>query len=214
MVEIKMGPRTVVDLPFLIRVYDVSERQFDRLAEPGTRAELIDGVMIVHSLNAMLHDEVSNFVRELMNLYAGRRKAGRGYGPMCLFQPGKRRRLAPDVFYLERARVPRPLPKIFEGVPDQVVEVLSPSNRTYDLKEKRPLYRRHRVREIWLIDPDRQFVEVDRLTPDGNYESLTVTRGRLESHVLAGFWLNVSWLWKSPPPDTLRCLRSILASKA
>ena len=41
----------------------------------------------------------------------------------------------------------------FRGSPDYVVEVLSPSNPENDLWRKRDLYRRHGVREYWIVNP-------------------------------------------------------------
>ncbi len=43
MIEVKLGLKTV-DLPYQVRVYDVTEDMFDEMVEPDTRAELIDGV--------------------------------------------------------------------------------------------------------------------------------------------------------------------------
>jgi Uma2 family endonuclease len=42
----------------------------------------------------------------------------------------------------------------FEVVPDWVGEILSPSTRSFDLEEKKPLYARYEVKRLWLIDPE------------------------------------------------------------
>ena len=52
------------------------------------------------------------------------------------------------------------------GVPDMVVEVLSPSTALKDKSIKLRLYRRSGVREYWIIDPVYELVEVYKL--DGN----------------------------------------------
>ena len=58
----------------------------------------------------------------------------------------------------------------FEGVPDLVVEILSPSTRGHDLLTKRSLYARAGVREYWLVDPDTRAIDV--LAFDGeNYHT-------------------------------------------
>ena len=57
---------------------------------------------------------------------------------MIALAPG--RKCAPEVFFIRRDRASAPLPKEFEGVPDLVVEVLSPSNRRYDFRDKRLIY--------------------------------------------------------------------------
>ena len=48
------------------------------------------------------------------------------------------------------------------SVPDFVVEVLSPSNPEHDLWRKRELYRRHGVREYWIVNPAGEKVYVFR----------------------------------------------------
>lgn len=58
-----------------------------------------------------------------------------------------------------------------QGVPDLVIEVLSPSNRGHDLLTKRALYGRAGVREYWVVDPANRTVEV--LSP---YQDALVTR--------------------------------------
>ena len=52
------------------------------------------------------------------------------------------------------------------GSPDFIVEILSPSNRGHDLWRKQELYRRHHVREYWVVDPKNKSVVVYRLTED------------------------------------------------
>lgn len=44
--------------------------------------------------------------------------------------------------------------KKITGAPDLLVEILSPSHRTFDTVLKRERYERAGVRELWLVDPD------------------------------------------------------------
>jgi Uma2 family endonuclease len=53
-----------------------------------------------------------------------------------------------------------------EGVPDLIVEVLSPSNWVVDRRDKFAVYEAAGVREYWIIDPDAQTVEVYSLRQD------------------------------------------------
>jgi Uma2 family endonuclease len=209
MVELKIGPRTV-DLPFTVRVPDVTEEQFDELVDEDTRAELLDGVMIVHSLASPRHDDVAGFLRTLMRTYARAKRLGNVLGPDSLVRLKPRRKVGPDLFFIRRERLPRPLPaKQFEGAPDLVVEVLSPSNRDDDLEDKRPLYHQAGVKEVWFVDPDRREVLVDR-RGKRRYTTKTFTTGRLESAVLEGFWIEVDWLWADELPEEFAILKEIL----
>ncbi len=210
MVQLKFGPRTV-DLTQMMRIYGVTEKAFERWVDEDTKAELLDGVMIVHSPATMLHDFVAQLVRNLMNGYAQERRLGVVFGPDSLIRMAPRRRFGPDAYYLPNARVPRPLPAVFIGVPDLIVEVLSPSNRSYDLGDKRRAYHQAGVREIWFVDPDRRQVVIDR-RKGRVYDTETQHEGKAVSAVLIGFWLEVSWLWAERLPNALTCLRKILKS--
>src|SRR5207302_1530291 len=115
------------------------------------------------------------------------------------------RKFGPDLFFIEKGRVPLPLPKKqFEGPPDLVIEVLSPSNRSDDLDDKRPAYREAGVREMWFVDPDRQEIIVDRRRKK-TYATSTLSKGQLLSIVVPGFWIETSWLWTQPLPRVMKC---------
>jgi Uma2 family endonuclease len=208
MIEVKCGLKTI-DLPFMIQVYDVTEEMFDELVDEDTKAELIDGVMIVYSPASMEHDNIGGFMRGLMSFYSDAKGLGVVLGPDSLIHLAPGRKCAPDVFFIRQERVPMPLPKEFEGVPELVVEVLSPSNRRYDLHDKRLIYREAGVGEVWFIDSALRQIIAERRQA-GSYTEEIVTEGKVFSDSLPGFWLNTSWLWATPLPNRFMCLEEIL----
>ena len=46
------------------------------------------------------------------------------------------------------------------GSPDLVIEILSPSNRNHDKIKKFSIYEKFRVKEYWIIDPEKNVIEV------------------------------------------------------
>ena len=71
--------------------------------------------------------------------------------------------LEPDIFWIRPDGDCKPIKdRYWEGAPDLVVEVLSPSTAKRDRGVKFEVYERHGVREYWLIDLEAQFVEVYR----------------------------------------------------
>src|SRR5262249_18941471 len=208
MIEVKNGSRTL-DFPYTIRRHGISERQFDEIVDEDTRAELLDGVMYVHSPASMEHDDQGNFIRTLMRLYARHRRLGKVYGPDSLVRLRTGRKLAPDAYFVAKARLPRAKQKVFPGSPDLVVEILSPSNRDFDLEDKRPAYQAAGVSEIWIIDPDQQELSIDRKTVR-RYGTVVESSGEITSRVLSGFWIQASWLWQDELPDECECLKQIL----
>jgi Uma2 family endonuclease len=210
MIELKLGPRTV-DLPFTVRLPNITEEMFDNLVDEDTKAELFDGVMIVHSPATAQHDDIGGFIRALMRFFAGVKKLGKVLGPDSLIRLTSGRKFAPDAYFIEQSRIPRRWSrKQFKGLPDLVLEVLSPSNWDYDLEEKRRAYRAAGIREIWFIDPSSRQVIVDRKRGRA-YSTITRTEGRVHSSVLTGFWVEASWLWAEPMPSEAESLHEILA---
>lgn len=55
-------------------------------------------------------------------------------------------------------------PKGCVGVPDLVVEVLSPSTALKDKRVKLRTYRLSGIREYWIVDPTNQIVEVYKIS--------------------------------------------------
>jgi len=201
----------VVELPYTIRIYDVTEEIFEDMVDEDTKAELIDGVMIVYSPASLQHERIRTALGGLMSFYADAKGLGlvigSGNGVVRL---ASGRRLAPDGFFIAKGRLPTPLPKEFAGAPDLAVEVLSSSTRSEDLNDKRPAYRAAGVGEIWFVDTESRQVIVDRRRPNGYVEDI-ITQGKVASEVLEGFWIQAQWLWSDPLPNRLSCLNEILA---
>jgi len=209
MLEMKIGANAI-DQPYSVRVYGITEEMFDELTDEDTKADLIDGVMIMHSPASLMHENLASFVLGLMRFYASRKSLGlviaSGNGVTRL-KSG--RKLSPDGFFIRKDRVQKPLPKQFSGAPDLVLEVLSPSNRQDDLTIKRKAYRDAGVTEIWFVDYEYKKLIVDVREADGYIEQV-IAEGRFTSLALKGFWVDVSWLWQEPQPDELACLQQIL----
>jgi len=55
------------------------------------------------------------------------------------------------------------------GAPDLVVEILSPSTTKKDIKTKLLLYQKYGVREYWMLEPEKETVEVVVLDENGKY---------------------------------------------
>ncbi|MBZ4422266.1 Uma2 family endonuclease [Myxococcus sp. RHSTA-1-4] len=72
--------------------------------------------------------------------------------------------LVPDLAGWRRERMPSP-PRTaaYTLAPDWVCEVLSPSTKALDRKEKLPVYAREGVRHVWFVDPEARTLEVFRL---------------------------------------------------
>ncbi|MGE5528991.1 MAG: Uma2 family endonuclease [Patescibacteria group bacterium] len=148
----------------------------DYLAWPdGERWELIDGVPYNMSpAPSRSHQEIS---RELLVQFAVylKDKTCRVYAaPFDVRLPKGDEEDArvdtvvqPDlVVYCDRDKLDE---RGARGAPDLAIEILSLYTAVKDMKIKRDLYERVKVREFWLVDPGNKTVQVYALGEDGRY---------------------------------------------
>lgn len=208
MAELLLHDRKI-EPPYLLRLFGVTEKEFEEITDEDIKAELIDEVMIVHSPATLRHDDVMGFLLFLLRGYAESKGLGKVLGPNSIMQVGRRRRFAPDLMFIRQERVKLPLAKQFHGAADLVIEILSEHTRSYDLQEKRPLYREAGIPELWFVDGEHHRFIVDRRR-GGGYEEGELSLGVLRAEAVPGFWLEVEWLWQERLPDPLKCLEQIL----
>jgi Uma2 family endonuclease len=102
----------------------------------------------------------------------------------------------PDIFLIAKENTGRTTKKGFTGVPDLVVEIISPSSHYRDTVEKKALYERFGVKEYWLIDPANRVIEVFSLQ-NNQYilHAFVAEEGKATSALLEGFEVHSSDLF-------------------
>ena len=79
------------------------------------------------------------------------------------------------------------------GVPDLVIEILSPSNRSYDQQLKKQLYQQHGIPEYWIVDGAEKTVEQNILGEAGSYVASSQSKAIHVSRVRASVDLTRVW---------------------
>ena len=105
--------------------------------------------------------------------------------------------LVPDLAGWRRERMPeKPRGVGIRLVPDWACEILSPSTRALDRKEKLPVYAREGVRHVWLMDPEVRTLEVFRWE-GGRYSLLATYAGnaRVRAEPFEVIELDLPFLW-------------------
>jgi len=139
----------------------------------GDRVELLDGEIVRMSPIGSRHAACVDRLTDLFTQRLGHKAIVRVQNPIVL---GRRSEPQPDLTLLERrldyyaARHPGPAEVLL------VVEVVD-SSREYDRGLKLPLYARFGIREVWLIDLQREAVEAYRQPGLRGYRD-TSTLGR------------------------------------
>ena len=198
--------------PYLLYLGGWTEERYFIEAPESQYVEYADGELIVHSPVSIRHQEITGFLFFLLMGYVDHRNLGMVLQGPAVVRLRPELNYEPDVFFVPADRLDRLEEQRFSGAPSLVVEVLSESTRNYDLRVKAANYLQSGVQEYWVVDlANRRLLR--HLIPPGSAGPYDVTEfgsGRLESHAVPGFWMEVSWLWAEPRPGTLECLRAIL----
>ena len=135
-------------------------------------------------------DVVSNFCRTLMDFLSTRNIEGSVYFPRePVYQHENSTYLEPDLFYISESLHAQMGSQHTSA--DIVFEVLTCSTSVYDRTTKADTYLALGVRELWLVDPSNETIEVRRAN-----EEITYSQGQhARSRVLDGFEVSVSDLF-------------------
>ncbi len=198
-----------VEPPFLLIKPGISEAEFYRLAGEDSDWEYVDGRLVMSPASDR-HEDLFRFLLILLGAYLDRRGGGLVRGSRYPMRLDERWSPEPDLLVVREEHRERMTPQRLEGPADLVIEIVSEGDPQFELREKLPRYRQARVPEIWLVDPFRQEVRVERWQAD-RYTREVASTGRVESRVVPGFWIDAAWLWQQPLPSSFDCLHQILA---
>ena len=70
-----------------------------------------------------------------------------------------------------------------DGIPDLIIEILSPATAFYDLNDKNRIYEKYRVKEYWIIDPENEKV-IGYENVNGEFIEFYSGSGKFSSKVL------------------------------
>jgi Uma2 family endonuclease len=178
----------------------ITVEEFDALPESVLPRQFIKGRLVVSPTPNFLHQRLLGDIFVEISLHL---RAYPDLGKACIapFEvqlegPEGPERYQPDVMFFSRVHLDRLTDKCAKGVPDLVVEVLSPSTRRYDLNEKRLGYASHGAVELWIVEPTRGEVRVYLLqqNPDQPVQVLK-GEGVLRTDLLPGFELPLKRLF-------------------
>ena len=166
--------------------------EYSRL-DDERRYENIDGELLMAPAPDTWHQEWSRELFHVIDRHVRAGKTGKVfYAPLDVVLDPENI-VQPDIIFVAAANlgiIQRPA--VF-GVPDVVVELISPSSVRRDRYEKRDLYARFGVKEYWIGDPANKALEILTLK-DSRYElhCCQESKGPLTSRVLAGLEFDLS----------------------
>lgn len=125
-----------------------------KMLPEGTLAEVIDNQIYMSPSPAFDHQDILIEVAAQLRSKL-KNEAKVSVAPFDVYLDESRNAVQPDIVIILNSNKGILNRKgHFHGVPDIVVEILSPGNRDYDLIRKKDLYQKFGILEYWIIDPD------------------------------------------------------------
>jgi Uma2 family endonuclease len=157
---------------------------YARLPDDGWRYEIIGGELHMSPAPNAEHQSIVAALVHLLRSFVRQNDLGRVLvAPIDVMLPDLASPVQPDVLVIPKANVDIIRQRV-EGVPDLVIEVLSPATARHDRTTKYRLYAEAGVTEVGIIDPDAQTADIytrrgNGFVPLGHYERGGVIQSEL-----------------------------------
>lgn len=172
----------------------MTEQEFLDWIDSETRAEWVDGEVILMAAVGVDHDKTTRWVCTLAEDYLEAKDEGGIVTSDVLVRLPKLRRLrAPDIAVVRADRAHIVKERSIDGPPDLIVEVVSPDSVARDWQRKYLEYAKAGVKEYWVIDRLAGQMEAYTLKA-GKYVRIEEKNGKIASVVLPGFYLRPAWV--------------------
>lgn len=155
--------------------------------------EYVKGELVPIAAAAIVHGEIGSNVHFLLALHVRENKLGRLYSLETTFQLGDRV-VKPDIAFVSTERLSEDKLKGFSVAPDLAIEIVSPSDKHYDVTEKALAYLKAGTRLVWVIEPIAKTVMVYRA--ETNFTLLNYEDTLTGEDVVEGFSCAVAELFE------------------
>jgi Uma2 family endonuclease len=163
------------------------------IPDDGRRHEIIQGEHYVNPAPSLYHQEVSRFLQYQLMTSIELKDLGKVMDAPVDLQLSDQDIVQPDLVVVTKTRKHILTPTKIKGVPDLVIEILSPSNPNHDLKTKRALYQRCEVPEYWIVYPDEHRI-LQLTLQAGQYQEQTETDS-ITMHVPPNVTVDLKQVW-------------------
>lgn len=156
-----------------------------RMLPEGVLCEVIENTIYMSPAASFTHQIVKGSIMAKFLALAKKNKLGVVIdAPFDVFLD-ENNAFQPDILFISKNNPGRIDPNGgFEGVPDLVVEILSPSNRQHDLQKKKVVYEKCGVKEYWIVEPFTREV-IGYYLEKKSYKEFPKAKGKIKSVLLS-----------------------------
>ncbi len=127
------------------------------------RYEIIDGELFMVPSPNEAHQRILLTLTIILLNYVKKNKLGYIYCAPFDVLFSEEDIVQPDIIFVSNENRKIITKDNLKGTPDLLIQILSPGTSKRDLGIKKKLYAKNGVREYWIVDPERETVDVFRL---------------------------------------------------
>jgi len=166
---------------------------YRQLPDDGRRYEVIEGELVMAPSPARKHQEIIVNLGLALGFFIKSHSLGKFYFAPFDVLLSEYTVVQPDILFISNERLSVLTEENVQGAPDLIVEILSPATRERDLGIKKKIYARFGVREYWIVDPEKETIEIWSLKASGFKLHQTFQRNdNLRSPLLPGLEIPLS----------------------
>jgi Uma2 family endonuclease len=136
---IKNPPRTILEV-------------WESLPE-GTLCQVINNTLVMSPAPLDNHQKILGRIFAKIHLWVEENNLGEVRVSPYDVHFGEENIFQPDIVFVAKENTHLIQERGLFGAPDLVIEILSPSNKGYDKKDKKQVYEKYGVKEYWIIEP-------------------------------------------------------------
>jgi len=134
----------------------------------GKRHEILEGDHFLNPAPNLYHQEISRRIQFQLYAQIELQELGVVIDAPVDVQLSERNIVQPDLVVITKKSWHILTPSKVKGIPDLLIEILSPSNPDHDLTTKRRVYEKCGVPEYWIVFPEEHRV-LQLILRDGKY---------------------------------------------
>lgn len=166
------------------------------LPEDGQKHEIINGELLMTPAPQVIHQIISANIMDELRAFVKKTNLG-----LVLCAPvdvvfSETAVVEPDILFISKKNAAIAGEKNISGAPDLLIEIISPSSGYYDMVEKKDLYEKFGVKEYWIVDPKKRWIEI-YVNKEDKFKLLQrqENKGILASKVLSGFQIQFATIF-------------------
>ncbi len=187
----------------------LTEEEFLDWCDEDTKAEWVDGKVVLMSPANVQHALLSGFFYRVLSDFVDHHRLGTAFNSDLMIRLKSGRLRIPDLSFLTNQGMAMLGEKLCEGAPDLVAEVVSPDSKDRDWRDKYAEYEAQGVAEYWIVDPLEDRLAVFTLREGKRYSPIAEKDGKIASIVVNGFYLRPLWLFGDELPKVADVVKEL-----